>query len=287
MFIFFWHNKLYFVRTTNSATKYLQKISSMGCSTSRSLQTLPASRSSSSPVPIPVTIGNYDWIVYAPVRHNCPRSRSRSYSYESSYASLNPSACGTSQSRSRSYESSYASSNPSQWLGNSTCSRSYSDRSTPPFTSSSYTTSSHSLDSNPIRTPTTNHEISSRSLLSTPTFHSPSSHPRNGLTLNPALFSNHLFSNDGSTDGHFDTDCESTPTPHPKNGLTLDPILISNTNCHFLDKVRNTKIDTDCASRFSNTSGSPSFTSSTSSFNCFDKSYPLRPLSVRTEPFPR
>lgn len=268
-----------------NATKCLQKISSMGCSTSRSLQTLPVSRSLPSPVPI----GNYDWIVYAPVRHTCHTSSHCEKCYME--------ACGTSQSRSRSYsyESSYASSNPSQWLGNSTCSQSYSVRSTPPFTSSSYATSSCS-----IRTPSTSQgsetvpsqgsETSSRqySLLSTPTFHSPSSHPKNGLTLNPALFSNHLFSNDGSTDGQFDSDCASTPmSPHPKNGLTLDPILISNTDCHFLDKVRNTKIDTDCASRFSNTSGSPSFTSSTSSLNCFDKSYPLRPLSVRTEPFPR
>lgn len=56
----------------------------------------------------------------------------------------------------RSYSSSpCASSNSSQWLGNSTCSRSYSVNCTPPYISSSYSTSScsTSLDLNPARMP--------------------------------------------------------------------------------------------------------------------------------------
>lgn len=85
----------------------------------------------------------------------------------------------------------------------------------------------------------------SYSLLSTPTFHSPSSHPRNDLTLDPALFSNNM-----------------------------SPFA--------------TKIDTDCASRFSGTVGSSSgFTSPASSRIIDSKRYPLTPLSVRTEPFPK
>lgn len=275
----------------------------MGCSGSRSLQTLPVSRRSS---PSPVSVSNGDWIVYAPVRHAC-------FYCEKSCME----ACG------RSYSSSCAHSNKSQWLGNSTCSRrSYSVNSTP-FTSSFYSTSSHSsrLDSNPTRTPRPSQESETApirtpspiqrsvdttetpspsqrsetsrkySLLSTPTFHSSSSHPRNGLTLDPSLFGNTLFSNNTSPDclegvpnTKFHTDCVSTPTsPHPRNGLTLDPTLFSNSP--FSDRVRNTKIDTDCASGFSG-SKSPSF-ESTPSHDCFDKRYPLTPLSVRTEPFPR
>lgn len=88
----------------------------------------------------------------------------------------------------------------------------------------------------------------SYSLLSTPTFHSPSSHPKNDLTLDPTLFSNNL-------------------SP-------------------FADAACANKIDTDCASRFSGSSRSSlsAFTSPTSSCN---RRYPLTPLSVHTEPFPR
>ena len=86
------------------------------------------------------------------------------------------------------------------------------------------------------------------SFLSTPTFHSPSSHPRNGLTLDPTLFSSNI-------------------SP-------------------FVELRRVSKIDTDCASQFSSPLAStmtPDFQSPTSSL----QRYPLPPMSVLTEPFPR
>jgi len=90
----------------------------------------------------------------------------------------------------------------------------------------------------------------SYSLLSTPTDHSPSSHARNNLTLDPTLFTNVL-----------------SPFAEATHGFN--------------------KIDTDCASRFSGPHGSLSdFTTPTSSHN-IETTYPLTPLSVRTEPFPR
>ena len=71
------------------------------------------------------------------------------------------------------------------------------------------------------------------------------------------------------------TPVSDSPSPRPRNNLTLDPAL-------FLNATRSSalpKIDTDCASQFSGKSLSPIYTS--------DKRYPLTPLSVRTEPFPR
>lgn len=90
----------------------------------------------------------------------------------------------------------------------------------------------------------------SYSLLSTPSFHSPASNARNNLVLDPTLF----------------------------------PDVISPST----DGVRNTNnIDTACGSRFSGTSLSPSRSLSAPSSHCSDERYPLPPLSVRTEPFPR
>ena len=275
----------------------------MGCSGSRSLQTLPVSRSA----PSFDAVENDDWMVYAPAHNTCFQ-------------------CGQSctedhyddSTSSRSYLSSaQQKSNRSQWLGSRSCSRSV--QSTPPFTSSSYTTS------NPISIPispgtprsspgawvgnsTSSSDCSvTDSVLSTPTFHSPSSHPRNGPTIDPPSTSgSDCGSATNRTYSVLSTPTFHSPSSHPRNGLTLDPTLFSNNiispddrgNGLTLDPtlfsstisygLRDTKIDTDCASRFSGASRSPSFSfsSSISSYSR-DKRYPLTPLSVRTEPFPR
>lgn len=71
------------------------------------------------------------------------------------------------------------------------------------------------------------------------------------------------------------TPVSDSPSPRPRNNLTLDPALFSTAT----RGLAFTKMDTDCASKFSGTSLSPIYTS--------DDRYPLTPLSVRTEPFPR
>lgn len=100
-----------------------------------------------------------------------------------------------------------------------------------------------------------NSSVSSRtsrsySLLSTPRFHSPAPSARNkiNLKLDPALFHDAI-----------------------------------STACG----VRGTNIDTACGSRFSGISLSPSCSLSAPSSPCSDERYPLPPLSVQTEPFPR
>lgn len=193
----------------------------MGCGASRSSPTSPAAQS----LAPGNTVDNTDWILYAPGRQTCVHcGQLQTLPRYLAYSSPSHSSPTSSS------HSSLASS--STWLGNST---DYSAvaLSTPPSSSNS---SSHGGASRTY------------SLLSTPTFHSPSSHPRNKLTLDPTLFTN-----------------PSSPT---------------------VGEVCRTKIDTDCASQFSG-SHSPSFASSVSSYSCAEKRYPLAPLSVRTEPFPR
>lgn len=130
------------------------------------------------------------------------------------------------------------------------------------------------------------------SLLSTPNFHSSSSHPRNDLTLDPDHFTTPPSPKAGQCATKIDTDCASRfsddRSPTPVHRLTLDPSLFSNHLSPFAEaKWRSrSKIDTDGASRFPSTdeSLSPSFASPVSLIN---KRYPMTPLSVRTEPFPR
>lgn len=213
----------------------------MGCGGSRSSRTLPVTRLSSQIG----TVDNNDWVVYAPVCHNCFHCGRR-------YVE----ACDSSQ----------------RFANNEDRPLSCFLSTPPPFSSSSYSASN--LNSNSVPTPigpwvgngsrnTSPRRGSSAyssldyvsgtsrsySLLSTPTFHKPSSHPRNGLTLDPTLFAEAI-----------------SPSTND---------------------VQCTQIDTACASRFSGTSSPPSFDSPTSSSGCSDQRYPLPPLSVRTEPFPR
>ncbi len=100
------------------------------------------------------------------------------------------------------------------------------------------------------------------SLLSTPSYHSSSSHPRNYLRLDPTLIPSPVPS--ASRYNKMDTDCASgfsrtssvspllclASPPLTKRNLTLDPTL-------FTTPVRNAssklKMDTDSASRFSST----------------------------------
>lgn len=195
----------------------------MGCGASRSSPTSPVLRSTAHDPP------NDDWMMFAPPRQTCSNcGQPQTLPYYLAYSS--------------SSRSSFTSS--STWVGNSTVGTDYGSGN-----SQSYSVIPPSTQPSPSSSSSCGGASRSLSLLSTPTFHSPSSHPRNGLSLDPTLFS-HIKS--------------------PSVG-----------------GVRNTKLDTDCASRFSGSSHSPSVASSTSSYNCGNRRYPLTPLSVRTEPFPR
>lgn len=256
----------------------------MGCGTSSHRPPSP------SPVATPVFahVDNDDWMFYAP-RHAHQRNDCGCFRFDrpmtSSYTSSRCTDCADSQcytSTSSYWDSSdgrpHAPQSPTRYLnlsprGSSPYSnRSYSPRSTPAHSSPGETSPrpctprSTPAHSNPGEThtprpqepkcrpspgPASSATYTSRSysLLSTPTFHSPSSHPKNDLTLDPTLFSNNL-------------------SP-------------------FADAACANKIDTDCASRFSGSSRSllSAFTSPTSSSR--NVRYPLTPLSVHTEPFPR
>jgi hypothetical protein len=192
----------------------------MGCGVSRSPPT--------SPVLPNHAIVSDDWMVCQPSRQTCCH-------------------CGQTQTLPcyLTYSSSSQSSMTSSgtWVGNSTIGTDYTRGNS----------QSYSVLSSPMKSSSTSGpcDFTSRSfsLISTPDFHSPSSHPGKGLTLDPTLFSNKM------------SPCMSRIAPK--------------------------KLDTDCASRFSGSSPLPSFTSSTSSYKYGQRRYPLSPLSVRTEPFPR
>lgn len=135
----------------------------------------------------------------------------------------------------------------------------------------------------PPRTPQSTPTYTNRtySLLSTPNFHSPSSHPRNDLTLDPNLICTPRFTNAGQCSTKMDTDCASRfagdRTPTPVHCLTLDPSLFSNHLSPFAEAAWRSgpKMDTEGASRFPSTTDeslSPSFASPVSTSK---KRYPL------------
>ncbi|CAN0251743.1 unnamed protein product [Ectocarpus sp. 6 AP-2014] len=79
-----------------------------------------------------------------------------------------------------------------------------------------------------------------------------------------------------------------SPALNARNKLVLDPTLFPDVISPFAARgVRNTNIDTACGSRFSGSSSSLSCSLSAPSSHCSDERYPLPPLSVQTEPFPR
>lgn len=262
----------------------------MGCCASRSPPTLPLS------VPTTTAVSNSDWLFYAPTGKKCchcgqPRATyssvdtPRGKTIRSPPCSSYVSSCSySSRSRSRS-RSSYSS-------GSMYGSSDYTRRS-----------SHHSVtrpSPRPIRTrqqssPLSVSQSRTYSLLSTPDFHSVSSHPRNNLVLNPELFSNTIMTPFTSPTSDKRSATHSTPrtqnsthslpsTPHPRiRTLTLNTELLHTPTASpqaFLGHDRrrtDNKLDTDCASRFSDWSLSSSSAAS----------YPLPPLSVRTEPYPR
>lgn len=245
----------------------------MGCGASNHQPPSPTA------APVFTDIDNDDWMFYAPryAHHRSRPDRPMTSSYPSSRctdcADNSQGYTSTSSYSDSSDGRPHAPQSPSRYLNlgtrgsSSYSSRSYTPRSTPthsrpgqasPRASTPHSTPAHSIrgetqtmSCRPILGPASSATYTSRSysLLSTPTFHSPSSHPKNDLTLDPTLFSNNL-------------------SP-------------------FADGECANKIDTDCASRFSGSSQSSlsAFTSPTSSTR--DARYPLTPLSVCTEPFPR
>lgn len=297
----------------------------MGCGVSRSSRTSPTFRSAKSETnTVPIHVGeNDDWTFYAPRKVppvvektflvcktccHCGRRQAEPYSVNSNSKSSPYSWLGNSSmsfsGTSRSYsllstptfsltsspctDTTHRRHSPGSWLGNSTTDFSGTNRSDSLLSSSSHCTDTINARHSPgswLGNSSTAFSGTSRSysLLSTPKFSSTSSrctdttHSRHGLTLDPSLFYNTMSTGD--------TDRGSSPQ------LVLDPSLFSNNNSPFSDSssraVRKSKGDTDCGSRFSDTSRSLSFTSPPSSYDCFDKSYPLTPLSIHTEPFPR
>ena len=229
----------------------------MGCGASNDRPPSPCR----SPVTTPVFahVDNDDWMFYAPrYAHQCcaccfdrPRTSSctdsRCYTstsshWDSSEGRMSPRGEETYSSRSYTPRSTPAHSSPGR-----TSHRPCKPRSTPTLLRPGETEPNCRPSLGPASSAT--YTSRSYSLLSTPTFYSPSSHPKNDLTLDPTLFSNNL-------------------SP-------------------FADAACANKIDTDCASRFSGSSRSSlsAFTSPTSSSR--NTRYPLTPLSVHTEPFPR
>ena len=124
----------------------------------------------------------------------------------------------------------------------------------------------------------------SYSLLSTPSFHSPSSrNARNNLVLDPGRTSRSY--------SPLSTPSFHSPSRNARNNLVLDPTLFSDvvspsTACGVRG-TSGTNIDTACGSRFSGTSRSSSRSLSAPSSPFSDERYQLPPLSVQTEPFPR
>ncbi|CAM9767190.1 unnamed protein product [Ectocarpus sp. 12 AP-2014] len=123
----------------------------------------------------------------------------------------------------------------------------------------------------------------SYSLLSTPSFHSPSRNARNNLVLDPSRTSRSY--------SPLSTPCFQSPSRNARNNLVLDPTLfpdaVSPSTACGVRGTSGTNIDTACGSRFSGTSLSSSRSLSAPSSPFSDERYPLPPLSVQTEPFPR
>lgn len=258
----------------------------MGCGSSRSQPTSPASTQRAAHV------DNDNWMFYAP-RHEyrandclyCGQPNRRGYiiSNVSDYAD------GQSHTRSSSCWSSdegrpYS---PRPPYSN----RSYTPQSTPSYSSPgnrSYTPQSTAAYSSPGQASPRLYTPQSTSTYSSPTQTSDAAHTPRPPPLRPLMGPTSSATGTSRTYSLLSTPTFHSPSSHPKNGLTLDPTLFSNNMSPFAQATRANKIDTDCASRFSGTSGSLSaFTSPTSSHKADRQRYPLTPLSVHTEPFPR
>ena len=264
----------------------------MGCGTSRSQ---PAS-----PVATPrARVDNDNWMFYAPRREHqdclhCGQPNRSGYiiSSVSDYADGRSSSCWSSdESRPYSPRSRYSN-------------RSFTPRSTPAYSSPgqasprSYTNRSYTPPltrpySSPGQTSPRPYNNLSCTLPLTPPYSSPGQ--TSGVThtprpraspLQPLMCPASSATYTTRTYSLLSTPTFHSPSSNPRNGLTLDPTLFSTNMSPFAQAARSNKIDTDCASRFSGTSGSLSaFTSPTSSR--IAHRYPLTPLSVHTEPFPR
>lgn len=250
------------------------------------------SRSSpTTPVSVPTTtseISNSDWLYYAPTEKKCCHCGQSQATYQrpSSWAS-NCWDFGLDASREEKIRSSCSSfvSSYSSIYGTGDYIGLTSHQSLPhPFTMRTR------QQPGSLSTP----QSRTYSLLSPPDFHSEGSHPRNNLVLNPELFSNTImspFTSSPDSDGRSVThSIHNKPNPQCStiHTLTLDPELFHTPTASPIafpaHDRRNTanKLDTDCASRFSSASSVSSSSSSSPA-----SEYPLTPLSVRTEPFPR
>lgn len=267
----------------------------MGCGTSRG-QTTPRVST-----PRAFRVDNDNWMYYAP-RHKYEANHCCSHCGQpnrSGYTicSVSDYADGQSSTPTRS-GSSWGSDEGPPYSPRSPCSnRSYIPPLTPvysspvqarrrPYSNRSYT---------PPLTPTFASPYNNRSCTAplTPTYSSPGQtsgaiytpRPR-ASPLQPLIGPASSATFTSRTYSPVSTPIFPSPSSHPRHGLALDPTLFSNTMSPFAQAACANKIDTDCASRFSGTSGSLSaFTSPTSSRH--DVRYPLTPLSVHTEPFPK
>nr|ABY66162.1 EsV-22-like protein [Ectocarpus siliculosus] len=276
----------------------------MGCGRSRSSRTVPTVRDTRSTDTLDdddVDVDKND----APFHHTCSHCGRRSpfslSSQSPSYASFSNSF---SKSLHASFSNSFSNSFRNSYSNSYANSFSESIPSTGPWSSNSI--HSRSLDDGSETIATSR----SYSLRTTSSFHSPASNCRDNLALDPTLFLDAISpSKDGVRNTNIDTACgsgfSSTSLPLSRNNLALDPTLFPDVISPSMDGVRHTNIDTPCGSGFSSTtcphtnidtacgsrfSGKSRWLSSSSSApssHSSDERYPLPPLSVRTEPFPR